>query len=115
MDPNYTQTVFDIGAKNPEFVSGFIGHDKTVDGLKSLKKSMPDGFLLLTPGVSLSSTGDDLGQQYITARTAILGGSDIIIVGRGIYENSDPKQAASEYQNQAWEAWQERQHNLIEV
>ena len=114
MDSNYTQTVFDIGAKNPEFVSGFIGHDKTVDGLKSLKKSMPKGFLLLTPGVSLSSSGDDLGQQYITARTAISGGSDIIIVGRGICRKSDPKQAASEYRSQAWEAWQERQHNLIE-
>ena len=65
MDPNYTKTVFGIGEKNSDFVSGFIGHDKTVDGLKSLKKSMPKGFLLLTPGVSLSATGDDLGQQYI--------------------------------------------------
>ena len=112
MDPNYTKTVFEIGAKNPEFVSGFIGHDKTVDGLKSLKKSMPKGFLLLTPGVSLSAKGDDLGQQYITAKTAILGGSDIIIVGRGICGHSNPKEVAKEYKNQAWEAWQEREQKL---
>ena len=112
MNPNYTKTVFGIGAKNPNFVSGFIGHDKTVDGLKSLKKSMPKGFLLLTPGVSLSATGDDLGQQYITAKTAILGGSDIIIVGRGICGQSNPKLAAEEYRIQAWEAWQEREQLL---
>jgi len=115
MDPNYTQKVFDIGAKNAEFVSGFIGHDKTVEGLKSLKKQLPKGFLLLTPGVNLSAKGDDLGQQYITAKTAILGGSDIIIVGRGICGQSNPKQAASEYRTQAWEAWQEREQKLIEA
>ena len=32
MGPNYTKRVFEIGKKNPEFVSGFIGHDKTVEG-----------------------------------------------------------------------------------
>ena len=73
---------------------------------------MPKGFLLLTPGVSLSATGDDLGQQYITTKTAISGGSDIIIVGRGIYGQSNPKLAAEEYRKQAWEAWQERKQLL---
>jgi len=108
MDATYTKTVIEIGANSPEYVSGFIGHDKTVEGLKSLKKEIPSGFLLLTPGVSLSSSGDDLGQQYITAKTAILGGSDIIIVGRGICNHSNPKQSAIEYREQAWEAWEER-------
>tara|TARA_B100001029_G_C15038731_1_gene442033 strand:- start:160 stop:1560 length:1401 start_codon:yes stop_codon:yes gene_type:complete len=112
MDPKYTKTVFELGEKNPNFVSGFIGHDKTIDGLKSLKESMPKGFLLLTPGVSLSATGDDLGQQYITTKAAISGGSDIIIVGRGIYGQSNPKLAAEEYRKQAWEAWQERKQLL---
>ncbi len=115
MDYNYTKKVFEIGEKNPNFVSGFIGHDKTVSGLKSLKKRIPKGFLLLTPGVSLSKTGDDLDQQYITARTAILGGSDIIIVGRGIYLESNPKLAAKEYRTQAWEARKEREYLLEKV
>jgi uridine monophosphate synthetase len=109
MDSTYTKSVFEIGASYPEFVSGFIGHDKTLAGLKLLKREMPKGFLLLTPGVSLSSSGDDLGQQYITAKTAILGGSDIIIVGRGICNHSNPKQSAIEYKEQAWEAWKEKQ------
>ena len=115
MDPNYTKKVFDIGAENPNYVSGFIGHGKTVEGLASLKKSMPKGFLLLTPGVNLSAKSDDFGQQYITAKTAILGGSDIIIVGRGICGQDNPKKAATDYRNQAWEAWQKREEKLVEA
>lgn len=40
-----------------------------------------------TAGVKLGGGGDGLGQQYITPRQAVEeNGTDIIIVGRGIYQ-----------------------------
>ena len=64
---------------------------------------------MLTPGVNLDTTDDQLGQQYITAKVAIEGGSDIIIVGRGIYGQKNPKHAAIQYREQAWSSWEKHQ------
>lgn len=114
MSLDFTKKVFETGERFPKFVSGFICHEKTPDGLKRMKSQMPSGFLMLTPGVSLDSSGDNLGQQYITAKTAIEGGSNIIIVGRGIYGKIDANIAARHYKEQAWEAWEQVQTEMSE-
>ena len=82
--------------EHSDFVIGFIG-------LKKL--STNPQFITMTPGVSLSQKGDNLQQQYFSPQSVIAGGSDIIIVGRGIYQASAPRQAAQEYRRAGWQAY----------
>ncbi len=102
---NYTRRVIDIATQFKENVSGFIGFGKTEKELRKLKNKIPDDMLLLTPGVHMEQKGDGLGQQYVSVEEAIRGGSDAIIVGRGIYGAENPAKKAAEYRKKAWEAF----------
>merc|ERR1712018_223949 len=63
----------------------------------------------MTPGVNLKSKGDNLGQQYKTPELVVKEkGSDVIIVGRGIYKDPSPADAAKRYKDAAWNAYQAR-------
>lgn len=85
---------------NKDFVIGFITRQKLLDD---------PVFLNLTPGVKMAAGDDNLGQQYITPHDTIVNrGSDIIIVGRGIYAETDPQQAAAKYRKAGWDAYEER-------
>eukprot|EP01129_Flabellula_baltica_P010565 TRINITY_DN4483_c0_g2_i2.p1 TRINITY_DN4483_c0_g2~~TRINITY_DN4483_c0_g2_i2.p1 ORF type:complete len:614 (+),score=167.96 TRINITY_DN4483_c0_g2_i2:717-2558(+) len=95
----YTKTAVEIAKKYPEFVFGFICQEKLAD----------DSFIYCTPGVQLKKGGDDLGQQYNTPEYVIQEkGSDVIIVGRGIYASENPQESAEQYRRQGWEAYQNR-------
>ena len=63
--------------------------------------------LLLMPGVNLESKGDKMGQQYVTVKSAVDGGADLIIVGRGIIAAENPKEKATLYRKEAWRALKE--------
>lgn len=65
-------------------------------------------FINMTPGINLTVSGDTTGQQYRTPESAVEGGSDIIIVGRGVYTAKDPVATAQQYQQAGWNAYLKR-------
>lgn len=93
---DYTQTAIDWAKKYDDFVIGFIGMKKLIQD---------DKFITMTPGVKLVEGTDNLKQQYNTPEKVIKGGSDIIIVGRGIYQARDPLTEAKKYREAAWNAY----------
>lgn len=99
----YTAQVVEMAKKHNDFVIGFISQSSLLDD---------PGFVHLTPGVQLSTGGDALGQQYLTPADVIVKkGSDIIIVGRGIYQAEDPLKAAIEFKQAAYNAYIQRTEN----
>jgi uridine monophosphate synthetase len=95
---SYTAQAVKMAEDHPDFVIGFI----------SLKKLSDDPrWIYMTPGVQLTSGKDPLGQQYQTPESVIQAGSDIIIVGRGIYSTEDPQSQAKIYRHAGWQAYVE--------
>ena len=100
LDEAYAEATVKMAEQHPEFVIGFICQKKLTNA---------SNFIHMTPGVSLSESGDALGQQYDTPEAAIRDRcSDIIIVGRGIYKAKDPKAEAVRYREAGWRAYEER-------
>lgn len=96
----YTQTAVKMAESNKDFVFGFISKRRITDD--------PD-MIHMTPGVQFKNKDDNLGQRYRTPEEVIAGGSDIIIVGRGIYQNKDNiVSEAQSYQKAGWAAYQHR-------
>lgn len=96
----YADATFTMAQQHKDFVIGFIAQRKLSDD---------PGFIYLTPGVQLTAGDDALGQQYTTPQQVILQQqSDVIIVGRGIYQADDPIAAAKLYQAAGWEAYLQR-------
>lgn len=99
-DELYKQKSTAMAAELSDSVIGFIA-----------RSAFPgsENFLVLTPGVKLEAGTDNKGQQYLTPEIAINGGSDLIIVGRGIIQAADPVSTAIEYKKAGWGAY----HNLL--
>lgn len=67
------------------------------------------GLIQLTPGVQLAQGGDELGQQYNTPDYVVKEkGTDIGVVGRGIYRAKDVTAVAENYKNALWAAYCDR-------
>ncbi|KAK5272515.1 orotidine 5'-phosphate decarboxylase [Exophiala xenobiotica] len=102
----YTRASVEIARKYPQSVMGFVS-------TRELSSHSPgaapnEDFVVFTTGVNLSSKGDALGQQYQTPTTAMEGGSDFLIAGRGIYASDDSVAAVKQYQKAGWEAYERR-------
>ena len=72
------------------------------------------GSLQATPGISLSVTGDGLGQKYRTPENAWADGADLFIIGRDIYANSQgksSKEMVQEYKKRCWELVMQEKHH----
>jgi len=93
----YTDTAIAWAEKYSDFVFGFIGMRKLSDN---------PGFITMTPGVKLEKGTDALKQRYNNPEAVIKAGSDVIIVGRGIYQAEDPESAAKQYRQASWDAYQ---------
>lgn len=94
---DYTKKTIALAEAHKDFVIGFITQQKLTDD---------PALLHFTPGVQFNNKMDALGQQYISPKQAIIQGSDIIIVGRGIYGAIDPKSEAEKYRVAGWKAYQ---------
>ncbi len=92
----YTHQTVKMAEAHSDFVIGFI----------SLRKLSNDPrWIYMTPGVQLSRGKDALGQQYQTPESVMEAGSDVIIVGRGIYGAQDPETQAKIYRQAGWQAY----------
>lgn len=96
----YTEETVDIAKTDKDFVIGFIAQNDM--GGKD------EGFdwLIMTPGVGLDDKGDALGQQYRTVDQVVSTGTDIIIVGRGLFgKGRDPSVEGERYRSAGWNAY----------
>lgn len=101
----YTQRTVELAKENSDFVIGFISQERITDDPQ---------FIHFTPGIKLEAGSDSLGQQYNTPKEAILhNGTDIIIVGRGIFEAQNPATEAEIYRKAGWQAYQERAESYL--
>ena len=96
----YTTKAVALGEEYNDFVIGFISQQKLSENPRMIH---------MTPGVKMNNTDETLGQRYNTPQY-IIGekGSDVIIVGHGIYEAHDPLEAAQAYKKAGWEAYSNR-------
>ncbi len=67
--------------------------------LPALRRSLGDGFLVVTPGIRPVENDDDQ-KRVVTPKQAIGGGADFIVVGRPIRDAADPRAAAERIQNE---------------
>ena len=103
-DEKYAKAAVEMAKKKSDFVIGFISTYAVCTD--------DDRFLHFTPGVSIQSNGDGLGQQYTSPEEVIKNRNcDVIIVGRGIYKAEDPVQAAKMYQEAGFKAYLEKLSN----
>lgn len=99
----YVTATLEMAKQHKDFIIGFIALQRLLD--------TPD-FIYFTPGVNIGASGDTLGQSYLLPDYVInTCGSDIIIVGRGIYRNPSPLKASQHYRQLGWEAYQKRLGN----
>lgn len=89
IDNIYSDNCYKIAKEYPNLVVGFIAQTKFVKD---------DSFFFMTPGVRLISA-TERDQLYRTPSEAYESGSDIIIVGSGIYKSLDPIKAIKKYSN----------------
>lgn len=72
------------------------------------QRSVAKDLILFTPGVHLHQTSDKVGQQYKTPEKVFSDyHTDFIIVGRGIYKDENPLEAAKNYRETSWKAYLE--------
>lgn len=85
--------------RHPEIIDTLLEtakHTPNVGGIvaQSITREQAGDLFVATPGVHLSSEKDDKDQSY---RKPSEIGSDLFIVGRGIYKAADPVEAAKQY------------------
>lgn len=101
MDASYAQQCAKHARTDRDFVVGFIAQS-------NLNTEPEDNFLIMTPGVSIASKGDGLGQTYNDPEHVVGRGTDVVIVGRGIVSATDRVAACKQYRDRSWKAYESR-------
>nr|XP_012152645.1 PREDICTED: uridine 5'-monophosphate synthase [Megachile rotundata] len=94
----YAQSAISI-ARSSDMVTGIVCQSNIFSNL---------GLIQLTPGIKMSNSSDNLGQQYNTPESVINSGADLTVVGRGITEAQDKLSATLEYKKELWAAYEKR-------
>lgn len=97
----YTKKSIEMSNAFPDFVIGYIASSQPGE-IAKLRKQAGSEVMLFSPGVKLVAGGDTMGQRYSTPGDVISAGTDIIIVGRGIYQSANPSAEASKYKKAGW-------------
>lgn len=105
---DYTKQAIEMTNANKELTVGYIGDGGDVTQLRKLTALRFEGHAVLTPGVQIQSKGDTLGQKYSLPEDAVAAGSDVIMVGRGIYKADNPLEMAKDYRKRGWNAYLKR-------
>lgn len=96
INAEYTLKTVLLAQENREFVAGFI-----------CQSGFDSKFLHLTPGIHLDKSVEGK-QGYQTPESAISQGTDIIIVGRGIYNSEMSLLECLKYKHSGWNALKKR-------
>jgi orotidine 5'-phosphate decarboxylase subfamily 1 len=99
---DYTKETIKMAERHADFVVGFITQ-RVLSPLAS--------FINFTPGINCDVVADGRGQQYNTPEIAFEKGTDIMIVGRGVFAQPTPAkqiEEAKRYQIIGWNAYQNR-------
>lgn len=100
IDQTYTQRATALAEQNKDFVIGLIAQERCTSD---------PGLLIFTPGINMAQAGDSLGQRYNCPEYMVKErGTDLMIVGRGIYGAQNPAQIAQQYRDAGWQAYVER-------
>ena len=105
---DYTRACIEIAKKHRQSVIGFVATRSLTSVATTTTVTVDEDFVIFTTAVNASAKGDSLSQQCQTPTLAIMGGSDFIIVGRGIYAAPDPVEAVQQYRKEAWEVGLQR-------
>lgn len=99
-DQKYTQKAIAIAEQHSDIVLGTVAQNH---------RSEHPGIMMLTPGINTDRKKDGLGQTYNHPDEAFAKrGVDIMIVGRGIYQSSNPALQAEIYKKIGWESYLKR-------
>jgi orotidine-5'-phosphate decarboxylase len=101
----YTRASVEIAKKHKGHVLGFVATRELSAESESHGGASGEDFVIFTTGISISSKGDPLGQQYQSPASAMERGADFLIVGRGIYSGPDPVASAKAYREAGWAAY----------
>ncbi|XP_011497810.1 PREDICTED: uridine 5'-monophosphate synthase [Ceratosolen solmsi marchali] len=66
------------------------------------------GLIQLTPGVKLTESNDNFGQQYNLPQYVVNSGADLVVVGRGITQAKDKLASVLQYKKILWETYENR-------
>lgn len=99
-DASYIKNAAKIAEMHNDAVVGVVAQQRLLEDL---------GMLQFTPGINLKAKADQAGQVYNNPEVAFAErGTDLMIVGRGIYQADNPAEAAKAYQEAGWAAYHSR-------
>ncbi|VAH85400.1 unnamed protein product [Triticum turgidum subsp. durum] len=101
---DYTAAAMKFAEQHSDFVIGFL----SVNPASWPAPAPSPAFVQVTdPGVDVAAGGGSPGHQYDVPHLVVNErGGDVMVVGRGVIEASDPAGAAREYRARGWQAYQ---------